>query len=483
MKLHLNIFFILLLLSSSIIAQDWTLKLSSNVELRTWKLTSKADKEEKSLGGANIKLYKGNSIISELNSDANGDFTVLVPPNGDFILEVSFSGCNTKKFSVSTNGVPENIAKDNFKPTFSIGGFVMAKPFPGIDYSGLQQALVKVEYKPKGRNFDHDDAVTDNGLNIVSKIASAENILVEKFCSTNRAGDAALAKPDCPLAKSLYEKAISIIPGEQYPVEQLAKVGLCLKDKEEAVKKEEEKKLADLAAKEKAAAEKLEADKLAKEKAAANKTESDKAAKEKAANDKALKDKAIADKASADKTAREKLIANRIEKEKAAEGKVILPKEGKGIDPAEKEAAAKKAEKQNAAKDKAAKQKEGLEKSRAEDIAAEKSDYEKREASRKAKEKAEMDKANSESKAKKLAYETKHSDGSGEMDKGNSDHKIPQVLGANKYKEVIITADDYFKTKRYKEAKTKYEEALKIKTADVYSTNKLAEIEKILNQK
>ena len=39
------------------------------------------------------------------------------------------------------------------------------------------------------------------------------------------------------LAKSLYEKAINLIPGEEYPVVQLEKVGLCLKDKELAEKK------------------------------------------------------------------------------------------------------------------------------------------------------------------------------------------------------------------------------------------------------
>ena len=537
MKNYKALFIIFLISTYTISAQDWTLKLSSNVELRTWKLTSKADKEERPLGGADIKLYKGTNIVSQVSSDANGDFTVLVPPNGDFILEVSYAGCNTKKFSVSTNDVPESIGKDNFKPTFSIGGFVMAKPFPGINYSGLQQALVKVEYKSRKKAFDHDDNVTNGGLSTVSKIAAEENVLIEKFCSTNKLGDIALAKPDCPLAKTLYEKAIALIPGEQYPVEQLAKVGLCLKEKEEAAKKAEEKNLADKIAKEKATADKAEADKLAKEKAAADKNETDKLAKEKEANDKLAKEKAVVDKAEADKlakekaaadknetdklakekeandklakekaaadkaesdklakekaaagkneadkaakekiaadrAAREKLIAERVEKEKALAGKVIVPKEQKGIDPAEKEAAAKKAIKEKAAKEKAAKEKEGLEKSRAEDIAAEKAEYEKKQA-RLAK----------EEENKKLSYETKSSEGTDEMDKGNSNHKIPQVLGVNKYKEAIVKADDYFKTKRYNEAKIKYEDALKIKADDIYANTKLKEIEKILNTK
>jgi hypothetical protein len=60
-------------------------------------------------------------------------------------------------------------------------------------------------------------------------------------------------------------------------------------------------------------------------------------------------------------------------------------------------------------------------------------------------------------------------------------HSIPQALGANKYKEVVTRADDYFKTKRYKEAKTAYEEALKLKPEDPHATARLAQVEKILN--
>lgn len=466
-------------------AQDWTLKLSSNVELRTWKLTTKADKEEKGLS-ASIKLFKGTTLVTQMSSDANGDFTVLVPSNGEFVLEVSYAGCNTKKFFISTLGVPEEVAKDNFDPTFSIGGFVMAKPFPGIDYSGLQKTLVKVQYFSKGRKFDNDDVVTNGGMDIVSKIASNENILIEKFCSTNRAGDAALAKPDCPLAKRLYGEAIALIPGEEYPVVQLAKVGLCLKEMEEAAKKAGEKAAADKVAADKAAADKAEADKLAKEKAG-NKAEADKAAKEKAEADKlarAESEKANKEKTANAKTEKEKALAEKLaaqkaaraEKEKANDGKVITAKASKPVDPDDIEANNKRKAKEKEAKEIAKKQKEGMARSKEEDLAAEKADYEKSEAKRKKREADEAEK-------KKFAYETKHKDGEGQMDKGNSDHRIPQVIGGNKYKEYILKADDYFKTKRYKEAKVQYEEALKIKPNDVHAMNRLALIEKVLTTK
>ena len=446
MRKHLFGIVILFLCGLLSHAQEWTLRLSSNVEFRTWKLTTRADKEEGPLGGANIVLTKGSTVISQTKSDYNGDFTVMVPANAEFILTVSHPGCNTKKFLIITTGVPDNIAKDRFLPSFSIGGFVMAKPFPGIDYTGLQQTLVKVVYEPRIKNFDDDEPYTDAGLNIVGKIRDAENILIEKFCSTNRAGDVALAKPDCPLAKKLYNEAIALIPGEQYPVIQLAKVGDCLKAKEEAEKKaaakEEseklaaEKKLSEKANSEKAAAEKAEADRLAKEKTLADKAEADKSAKEKLAADKLAKEKSMAEKAEADKLAKEKALANKSQ---------VKEKEKPKPEPEKEKVVKRTYDDENKTKSKSPPPNERDE--------------------------------------KKFAYETNHKRDEGELDKGNSLHHMPQVLGANKYKLAITKADGFFKTKRYEEAKIAYLEALKEKLNDVYATGKLAETELKLSGK
>jgi hypothetical protein len=254
------------------------LKLKSQVELRNWKLTNKAEKTEKTLPGAAITLSKNGNVIGQTMTNANGDFEIDIPAKGEFILTITYAGCNTKKFSVSTNGVPEEVGKDNYKPTISIGGFIMSKPIKGVDYLGLNEPLVKVEYKGTGQNFDKDETVTNKGLEIVSKIYDAETSIINKFCSTNKQGDDALAKKNCPLAKSYYLKAISMLSDEPYPVEQLAKADDCIKAKEE-----KQKIAAEEAAKKEAAA-KAANDKLASEKAA-----KEKAALEKAANDKLTK--------------------------------------------------------------------------------------------------------------------------------------------------------------------------------------------------
>lgn len=285
MKKRHFLFLLILIVSFAGQAQNWMLKLSSTVELRAWRLTSTAEKSEKALSGATIKLYKGNTQVSETSSDSKGDFVIDVPAGGEFILAISFPGCNTKKFFVSTSDVPENVGKDTYKPTVNISGFLMSKPLKGVDYIGLNEPLVKVEYKAKGQNFDKDESVTNNGLNILSKIYDAETSLIQKFCALNKAGDDALKKHNCPTAKENYEKAIHMLPGEQYPVDQLAKAELCLKNK---------KAEAEAAAQE--AAIKAEAAKIANDKAMAEKIAKDKEQFNKTSNDKITKEKELANK-------------------------------------------------------------------------------------------------------------------------------------------------------------------------------------------
>ena len=277
----------LFLLPSFVFSQNWEVAISSSVELKTWYLTSKAEVSNEPLQGATIKLMKDEGTIGQWTSGTNGSFTVRVPGGSIYTIEITYPGCNPKRFEVNTTGVPENIAADNFNPTFGIiGGFVMSKPFPGIDYSALSSPLVKVLYDPKIKNFNDDKIFTENNLGRVMKIAEAENILISNFCNTNKEGDIALKKPDCPLAKSLYEKAISIIPGEQYPVQQLAKVGKCFEAIAEKEKQKEQQKLAE----EQAAKDKLEKERLAKEQAAAKKLADQEAAKAKAAQKQAAKE-------------------------------------------------------------------------------------------------------------------------------------------------------------------------------------------------
>ena len=57
-----------------IFSQTWSLKLKSTVELRTYKLTNKADISVDKLGGASITLTKAGAVVLQTQSDGGGDF-------------------------------------------------------------------------------------------------------------------------------------------------------------------------------------------------------------------------------------------------------------------------------------------------------------------------------------------------------------------------------------------------------------------------
>ena len=510
------IFILLNVLSLTIIAQEWQLKISSNVYLRKWKLTTKPDKQEETIGGAIITLYKSGGVkVSQTTSEGDGSFNIMIPANGEFYIIVSYPGCNSKRMSVSTKNVPEKYIDANFKPAFKItGGFIMVKPYPKINYNELNQDLIRVEFSESKKAFKDTENGTEQGLNIVGKIYDAEDELFKKFCGLNKSGDAALAVPDCPLAKKLYNEAIALIPNEEYPITQLTKVGECEKASQDAAAKAkaeaEAKAKADAEAKAKEEADKIakeqskkqeaeakakaeaeakakeEADKLAKEQSkkqeteakakaeaeAKAKEEADKLAKEQSkkqeAEAKAKADAEAKAKAEADKIAKEKAKQEHLQKEKEAlerikqeeiaEDKAKLKKQQE-----EEEAKRKKKEEDKIAKEKAKKEhlqkeKEALERIKQEEIAEDK---------------AKLKQQQEEEEAKRLKHETEQKEKESEPKQGDNKYSIPQVLGGNKFKEYVTKGDDDFKFKRYTEAKKNYEEALKLKPNDPNVTKKI----------
>ncbi|MDI1353863.1 MAG: hypothetical protein PSX36_03015 [bacterium] len=383
-----------------------------------WDLTisSKVEKEGKGLGGAKIELIQGTKVVSEMTSASNGEFKVEVPPNGEFIIQVSYPNCNTKKFQVFTRGVPPDVAADDFKPKYKIGGFTMKEPLPGIDYSALKNPMVKIVYFPEIGKFDHVDDHTGAMLTALDKIRAAEQDLIDRQEQAVKDGDEALKKNDCVLAKSNYEKAIKLIPQKPYddlPKAQILKCDKCIADKDEGGKKAAETAAAAAAA-QKLAQEKAAAEKLAAEKAAADKMLAEKAAAEKKAADdlakaqqeKAAKELAEKTKAESERLAKEKATADKLTKEKAEADKKAAEEQAKVQ---QEKLAKEKSESERLAKEKEAADKLAKEKAEADKKAAEESTKSQQE--KLVKEKAEADRLAAEkAAADKLAKEKAEAD-------------------------------------------------------------------------
>lgn len=460
---------------------DWTLKFSSTVE-----------KDGAGCPGALITVSQGSSKIASAVTAADGNFVVEIPPNGDFVVTITKEGCNSKKFAINTTGVPADMNKNNFKAVVRIEGITMSKPLYSIDYSGISQPMTKIAYYPDKKKFTDDEAYTNQMLAVLTKIREAERILMEKYNSANKAGDAALLKNDCDNAKLNYTNAGNLLPDEKYPKEQLLKVDNCFKAKEDAKKKADE--LAAAKAKEdaakqaaaKAAADKLAEEKAAKERAAIEKAEAELAAKEKALEekekaDKAAKEKAAADKLAAEKAAAEKAEADRIAKEKAASEKAAADKLAAEKVAADK-AAAEKAAAEKAEADRIAKEKAAAEKAAADKMAAERAAVDKAAADKAAAEKAEADRLAKEKAAAEKAAADKIAAEKAAADKALAEKALAEKAEAERLAKEKANSE---KTAAQKAAaeKAAAEKAAKERAAIEKEEAALAAKEKALEEK
>ncbi len=446
---------------------------------QTWvlPLTGKVEKNDKKLQGAVVTLLQGGKQIAQTMTGEDGAFRFELSQNADFIVTVTKQGHCTKKFEVSTRGVP---ADDKSTKRFDIPGIGLFEPIPGIDYSVLNQPLVKIKYSATKELFDYDEVYFNQSLDALNKIKQLEEDAKNKqkdielnYGDAIKNADKAFQKKEWAAAKASYAMASTIKPTENYPKAQIAQIDAILKDQDAL--KAKEKADADAVAKAKVDAEakaKAEADRLAKEKAAkdlADKAKAEGDAKAKLEADKLAKEKADAEakaKAEADRLAKEKVEKDKLLDAKAraeADAKAKLEADKLAKEKADAEAKAK-VEADRLAKEKAEKDKLLDAKAKAEADAKAKL-----EADKLAKEKADVE-AKAKAEADRLAKEK------AEKDK----IKTPPILGAGKYKDEIKKADELFKNKKYELSKTSYENALIAKAGDSYAKGRLIEIEKLL---
>lgn len=223
----------------SSIAQEWTLPFSSKIE-----------KNGKKLQGAIITVTQGGKQVIQTMTGDDGAFKIQIPANGDFLVTVTKPGHCTKKFTVSTRGVPEDKKQGDFKG-FNIESISLFEPLPNIDYSVLNQPLVKVAYDATKDNFDYDEAYSNQMLSALQKLKQLELDAITKakeleanYSNAIKTADKAFQKKDWATAKANYNQALTLKPNELYPKDQLAQIDVIIKDQEALNKKLEAEKAA-----------------------------------------------------------------------------------------------------------------------------------------------------------------------------------------------------------------------------------------------
>jgi len=392
-----SFYFILIFYSFSIFSQELSIKIKGKI---TDDLHPIVD--------ANIIITQNSKIVNKLLTDATGHFNFTVPFGVDYLITVSKDEFVSKKFDINTNGIPPEKSSSNFKVIQA--DITLFKRMKGVDYSILDQPIIKYSYNAEDEVFDFDEKLLKDMLNKIETIHETEDDITLKqkqeesaYKNTIKLADKAFSKEDWQSAIVKYQEANKINPKESYPLTQLDNITklvsekLALENKAKADKALADKALADKAAAEKLASEnKAKADKLLADKALADKAMADKAAADKLALDKAKADKALADKALADKAMADKAAADKLASDKAKSDKALADKALADKAMADKAAADKlaseKAKSDKALADKALADKAMADKAAADKLALEKTKADKALADKAAADKASVDK-------------------------------------------------------------------------------------------
>ena len=450
-------------------------------------------------------------------------------------LEQMIAGMQSIKEAEKAVKNKEKEKEANYQASIKAGDKAFGKKEWQGAIGNYQSALVikPTETYPKEQITNINKLISDAEAQAKADAAAKAKAKAEADAKAKAEADAKAKAAAEAAAKAAAEKAAADkLAKEKADAEAAAKAKA---EKELADKLAKEKAAADAAAKaaaDKAAADKLAAEKAAAEAAAKAKAEKDKkdaeaktkadaeaaakkaadelaAAKAKADKDlavKAAKDKADAEaKAAAEAAAKakaEKELADKVAKDKAAaEAKAKAEADAAAKKAADELAAAKakgdkeladKLAKEKAAADAKAKaEADAAAKKAADELAAAKAKGDKELADKLAKEKAAAEakaKADKEA-ADKLAKEKAAADA--KADKEAAD-KLAKEKAAKtntvvtppvdtKYADAIKSADGFFTSKDFENAKKYYEEALTHKGGDVYAKVRLVECEKRIN--
>ncbi len=411
-------------------------------------------------------------------TDATGHFNFSVPFGVDYLITVSKDEFVSKKFDINTNGIPPEKSSSNFKVIQA--DITLFKRMKGVDYSILDQPIIKYSYNAEDEVFAFDEKLLQDMLNKIETIHETEDDIILKqkqeetvYKNLIKLADKAFSKEDWQSAIVKYQEANKINPKDSYPLTQLDNITklvsekLASENKAKADKALADKALADKAAADKLALDKAKADKALADKALADKAMADKAAADKLASDKAKADKALADKANADKAMADKAAAEKLALDKAKADKLLADKALADKAAAEKLASDNKAkaESERIAKEKLAADAILKSKAEADRLAAEKLASEN-------KAKLDLDKKLKDISIAESTSKTK-------VEAERLAKEKSQMLDY-KFIDIIAKADKDFSLKRYIDAKNGYIEALLIKVDDSYSKGRVLECVKLL---
>lgn len=169
--------------------------------------------DRRPIENAKIEIYENGLQIKQYASNINGRFDFQLDLNKSFIIAITKGGMVTKRIKFDTH-VPENeIGIWTYKFTVEIFPMV-----DGLDITVLKKPIAIIKFDDDWGEFDYDEAYTNSILKDIDRLLKEyEGLKLKAYDKTIVEADIAYENKEYDKAWELYDRAIDFNPYEEYP--------------------------------------------------------------------------------------------------------------------------------------------------------------------------------------------------------------------------------------------------------------------------
>ncbi len=167
-----------------------------------------------------IELYDGKTKIKTIQTASDGSFSFKLEMNKEYIVDVSKEGFVHKRIKFDTKIPDEELGI--WVREFAIG---LVEYCEGVDYSVLDEPVDVIQYSVRQKDFDSDKTfVYKMKSRLENLLIGIDQCQIDKYSNMLDKADKLYKQKEYEEARKEYEAALEIFPDEKYPSEQISKI-------------------------------------------------------------------------------------------------------------------------------------------------------------------------------------------------------------------------------------------------------------------
>ncbi|MCD6017079.1 MAG: hypothetical protein K0S53_200 [Bacteroidetes bacterium] len=148
--------------------------------------------ENNSLSEVIVQVLQNGKLMTTFKTNNTGSYNIYLPLGNDYLISISKNDYVQKYFSVSTKGIPPELAGIKF-PAIK-ADVDLLKYYEGVDYSMFNEPITKFYYNKRKDNFDYDKEHLKAKMQAMKLVKEAEKKAIQLALQKNEAKQKELNK-------------------------------------------------------------------------------------------------------------------------------------------------------------------------------------------------------------------------------------------------------------------------------------------------